>query len=92
MGAVADAAGDAQGEFEGLLVVEARVDGGAVVAVEVGGDEVSRAADALGDVLAGQLDVHAAEAGAGRFVQLEGELELAEHVVEAAGGGGAGTE
>jgi len=80
VGAVADAAGDAQGQFQGLFVVEARVDGGAVVAVEVGGDEVSRAAEALGDVLAGELDVHAAEAGAGRFVQLEGELELSERL------------
>ena len=54
-----------------LLVVEARIDAGLVRALEVGLREAARAADALGDVLAGELEVHAAEARAELGVELE---------------------
>src|SRR6185369_11976034 len=44
----------------------------------------ARATDAFGDVLARELDVHAAQARAEPGVQLERLLELADDLVEAA--------
>src|SRR5690606_32404161 len=76
---------DRHGDLQRLLVVQARVDGGAVGALQVGVLEFARPAGALGDVLAGQLQVHAAQAGTGGGVQVEALLHLAEDVGEAPG-------
>ena len=77
--------GDLEGEVEGLRAVQARVAGGLVALVEVGLVEDVAAADALGDVVAGELHVDAARVGAQRAVHLEEAADLVEHVVEAAG-------
>src|SRR5690606_6985549 len=78
-------ADDQHGDFQRLLVVQARVDGGAVGALEVGIGQRAGAAGAFGDVLAGQLQVHAAQAGAGGGVQVEGLLQLGADAGEAPG-------
>src|SRR5690606_5956193 len=72
---------DRHRRLQRLLVVQARVHGRAVGAREVDLGEVARATDALGHVLAGQLQVHAAQAGAGRSVDVERLLDLAADVV-----------
>src|ERR1043166_2828747 len=59
--AAAQVARDAHGALERLLVVEARVDAALVGALEVDVGQTARAAGALGDVLAGELDVEAAQ-------------------------------
>ena len=56
----------------------------AVGALQVLIGEPARAAGALGDVLAGELDVHAAEVRAHLGVDAERQLELLEDVLEAA--------
>ena len=54
-------ASDQKGELEGLLFVESRVAEGGVVQAQVLLGQALCAADALGDGLAGQFEVHAAE-------------------------------
>ena len=76
--------GNAHRELERLLVVEARIDRGLYARSRSSFGEAARAADALGDVLAGELDVHAAEPRAELGVQLEALLELADDLVEPA--------
>src|SRR5690606_37835313 len=76
---------DRHRDLERLLVVQARVHRGAVGALEVELAQVPGPARALGDVLAGELEVHAAQARARRRVQVEALLDLAADVVEAAG-------
>src|SRR5512139_1730355 len=75
---------DSQRRLERLLVVEARIDTRLVRALEIELRQTACATDALGDVLAGQLDVHAAEPRAELAVELERLLELADDLVEAA--------
>ena len=58
---------------------------GLVALVQVGLDDLVAAADALGDVVAGELDVDAAGVGAEGAVDLEEARDLVEDVVEAAG-------
>src|SRR3546814_15169583 len=58
---------------------------GAVGAFEVAVAQVAGAAGALGHVLAGQFQVHAPKARAGRGVDVERLLDLAADVAEAAG-------
>ena len=67
------------------LAVEPRVAGRLVALVQVVLEDLVAAADALGDVVAGELDVDAAGVGAERAVDLEEALDLVQHVVEAAG-------
>ena len=55
---------DPHRDLERLLVVEPRIDAALVRALEAGLVEPARAADALGDVVAGELEVNAAEARA----------------------------
>src|SRR5689334_2767876 len=62
--------GDKEGQFERLLGVEARVTGGLVPPLQVGVVDALAAAEALGDVGAGQLDVDAAGVGALGVVRL----------------------
>src|SRR3546814_11819883 len=61
------------------------MDAGAVRALEVTVAQVARAAGAFRDVFAGQLQVHAPKARAGRGVDVERLLDLAADVAEAAG-------
>src|SRR5690606_23973954 len=76
---------DRHRDFQRLLVVEPRIDRGAVGALQVRVLQLARAAGAPGDVLAGQLQVHAAQAGAGGGVQVAALFAVAEDVGEAAG-------
>src|SRR5688572_16512911 len=55
---------DEEGQLQRLPGVQARVAGGLVAAVEVLVADLHGAAEALGDVLTGQLDVDAARPGA----------------------------
>src|SRR5690606_42065289 len=71
--------------FQRLLVVQARIDGGTVGTLQVDFGQRTRAAHALGDVFAGQLQVHAAQARARGGMDVERLLDLAADVVEAAG-------
>src|SRR5579863_5946135 len=73
---------DAHRHLERLLVVQARIDAALVRALEVGLRQPARAADAFGDVLAGQLDVHASEPRAELGVQREALLELVDDLVK----------
>src|SRR4051794_35681540 len=90
----AQVARDAHRALERLLVVEPRVDAGLVGALEVDVRQAARAARALGDVLAGELDVDAAQVRAELGVEHEALLELVDDLVEPAGldaaGGGLG--
>ena len=55
-------AGDFEGNFESLLVVESWVDVGLVGFTEVRFGQTAGSSDALGDVLAGEFQVGSAEA------------------------------
>ena len=59
-GSAFDELGDPEREVEGLAGVEARVAAGLVAVLELVALEIVAAAEAFGDVVAGQLDVHAA--------------------------------
>src|SRR5689334_23861499 len=74
-----------EGELEGLPGVQPRVASGLVPAVEVLVADLHRAAEALGDVLTGQLDVDAAGPGAQRPVDVEEAEHLVDDAVEVPG-------
>src|ERR687894_506995 len=74
-----------EGQLEGLPGVQPGVAGGLVPAVEVLVADLHRAAEALGDVLAGELDVDAAGPGAQRPVDVEEAQDLVDDAVEVAG-------
>src|SRR5260370_13353955 len=76
---------DREGEVEGLTAVKPGVTGGFVPLVQVGGGDLVAAADALGHVVTGELDVDAARVGAEVSVHVEEPVQLVEHVVEVAG-------
>src|SRR5690242_3727226 len=63
--------GDAEGQVQGLAAVQPGVARGLVPVAQVGFGDVLAAADALGDVVAGELDVDAARVPAERAVHLE---------------------
>ena len=65
--------------------VEPGVAGGGVVQLEVVLQDLLRAAQALGHVVAGQLDVDASRPGSGIPMYHKESLDLAQNVVEAAG-------
>lgn len=73
-----------ESHLEGLLLIEARVAVAGVVGGQVLLVEPLAAAHALGDGVAGELEVHAAQVAALLLVDGEGLLQLAEDVVEAA--------
>ena len=77
--------GDEEGQLEGLLLVEARVAEAGVVGGQVVLVEALAAAEALGDGVAGELEVDAAEVAPLLVVDAQGLLELGVDVVEAAG-------
>src|SRR4051794_34165985 len=62
--------GDQKGELEGLVAVQPGIAERLVPADQIGLDQVVAAADALGDVVAGELDVHAARPGAELLVDV----------------------
>src|SRR6266576_653275 len=84
--------GDLEGELYGLAGVEARVTMRQVVGGETVLADLLRAADAFGDVLAGQFEMHAAGIAALGEVDCEGAVQLIEDAVEdprlVTGGGG----
>src|SRR5918993_185109 len=84
-GSAAEQLGDLEGELKGLAGVEARVEGGLVAAVQVAVLDLVGPAEALGDVLAGRLDVDATGVGALGAVDGEEAGQLGHDVVEAAG-------
>src|SRR4051794_26043013 len=69
---------DEEGELQGLPGVQPRVAGALVAAVEVLVADLHGPAEALGDVLTGQLDVDAA----GPRAQGPVDVEEAEHLVD----------
>src|SRR6478752_5974201 len=73
--------GDQEGQLEALLVVEPRVADRLVAGGQRRVVDVLGAAEALGHVVAGQLDVQAARHGAQRVVHLEEATDLVDHVV-----------
>src|SRR5436853_7127664 len=84
--------GNLEGELDGLARVEARVAMRQVVGGETLLADLLRAADAFGDVLAGQFEMHAAGIAALGEVDCEGAVQLVEDAVEdprlVTGGGG----
>src|SRR5262249_1437892 len=81
----AQAPADQHRDFHRLLVVQARIDLRLVGAREIRLLESARAADALGDVLARELEVHAAEHAALLLVNSEPAPQLAPDLLEAPG-------
>src|SRR4051794_33311412 len=72
-------------ELERLLGVQPRIAGGLVARAELQVRDLLRAAEALGDVLAGVLDVDPARVRAEPLVDLEEALDLVHDAVEVAG-------
>ncbi len=77
--------GDEEGQLQALLVVQPRVADRLVPRGEGGVVDLLGAAQALGDVVAGELDVQAARHRAQRAVHLEEAADLVDDVVEPAG-------
>src|SRR3954447_26116473 len=76
---------DQEGQLQRLAGVQAGVAGGLVPAVEVLVTDLHGAAEALGDVLPGQLDVDTAGPGAQRPVDVEEAQDLVDDPVEVPG-------
>src|SRR3954465_4230518 len=76
---------DEECQLQRLPGVQAGVAGGLVAAVEVLVADLHGAAEALGDVLAGQLDVDAARPGAQRPGDVEEPEDLVDDAVEVPG-------
>jgi len=76
---------DEERQLERLDPVEARVADRLVAVGQVDLEQVLAAADALGDVVTGELDVDSAGPGAERAVHVEEALDLLDDVVEAPG-------
>src|ERR1700722_13956214 len=74
--------GDTEGQVERLAAVEAGSARGLVPLRQVAFCDVLPAADAFGDVVAGELDVDATGVGAERAVHLEEAGHLVQHVIE----------
>src|SRR3954465_6705284 len=72
-------------QAERLLGVQARIAGGLVARAELEVRDLLGAAEALGDVLAGVLDVDPARVRAEPLVDLEEPLDLIHDAVEVAG-------
>src|SRR5215831_14495222 len=71
-----------EGELDGLAGVEARVAMRVVALGERLLADLLRAADAFGDVLAGQFEMHAAGIAAFRQMDCEGAVQFVEDAVE----------
>src|SRR5579862_6246706 len=79
------AVSDQHGELERLLIVETRIDLRAVSALEIRIGQTTRPTGALGHILAGQLDVHAAEVGTELGMDAKRQVHFLEDVFEPAG-------
>src|SRR4051794_22479562 len=77
--------GHPERQIEGLPAIEARVARRLVTQRKILFRDLVPAADALGDVVAGELDVDSARVRAQGVVNLEEARHLVEHVVDAAG-------
>src|ERR1044071_4918209 len=77
--------GDLKRQFEGLAGVEPRIAMRVIAVGERGFADRLRAADAFGDVLPRQLEMHAAGIAALGQMHREGAMNLVEDAVEAAG-------
>ncbi len=84
-GSVAEHLGDQERQLQALLGVQPGVAGRFVASGQVGIGDVLGAAEALGDVLPGDLDVDPAGMGAQRPMHLEEALHLVDDPVEVAG-------
>lgn len=82
---VAQHLGDQERQFQALLSVQPRVAGGLVAPGQIGVGDVLGTAEALGDVLPGDLDMDAARMGAQRPVHFEESLYLVDDAVEVPG-------
>src|SRR5438552_14507759 len=80
-----EALGDPERQLERLLDVQPRVARGLVATAEVGDGEFGGAADALRDVVAGELDVQAAWMRPQAGVDVEEAVDLVDDAVEVAG-------
>ena len=69
--------GDQQGHLQRLLVVQPRIDVAAIRLAEIGLAQSAGPADALRDVLAGQLEMDAAENRAQPLVNFKGLIQFA---------------
>ena len=78
-----------QRQFKGLFVVEARIDLAQITSRQVIGLQVACSPQAFGDVVARQLQVQAAQAGAVFAVDAEGLFDLRHDLFEAPGLGAA---
>src|SRR3990172_91200 len=76
---------DQHRKLQRLLVVEPRVDGRAIRPREVAVGQTARPARALGHIVAGQLEMHAAQNGAGFLVNAERRIDLRQDVLETPG-------
>ena len=74
--------GDAQSDFHGLLVVQARVNLGLVRSGEIRLPQAARATHAFGDVFAGEFQVDAAENGACITMDSKRRLQFRDDIVE----------
>src|SRR4249920_4284815 len=74
---------DEEGELEGLRAVQPRIADSLIALIQVILDDRVAAADTLGDVVAGELDVNATGVGAECAMHLEEAADLFEHIVEA---------
>ena len=81
--ATAQQRGDLEGQVEGLTGVQPGVAYRLVAPLEVLVEHLLAAAEALGDVIPGELHVHAAGGDVGRLARGEEAPQLAQHVVEA---------
>lgn len=72
-----ESAGDDEGHFEGLFVIEPGIDVASVISLEVFFGKLSCAADALGYIFAGEFKMHAAQLGSLAFMDVEGPLQFA---------------
>src|SRR3712207_9072807 len=71
---------DEEGELEGLDPVEPRVADRLVAVGQAGLVDLLATADALGDVVTGELDVHASRPGAEGAVDVEEALDLVDEI------------
>src|SRR2546421_8017368 len=76
MAAALAALGDEHRQLERLLMIESRIDGGAVGTLQVRIRQAASASGALGDVVASELDVHSAEVRTHLGVNAERDIQL----------------
>jgi hypothetical protein len=75
--------GHAKRQIDGLSRIETGITGGGVPQVELVLENVAEAAQTLGHVVTGELDMHAARPGTGGMMGVEESAELVQNVVEA---------